>query len=183
VQISEDHCWITLGANPCSPHEGEQGLRERSVEVTTATASKRGLAVEPAAWAGWLYAGGNATVCTPHQAAAALVASVDPAITRGKKGKDSEGLQLLQRRLLARMLGRHPAALYPAALCVLADLLEVRARRGEEKRGSAGLEQGCGGVGWTSPGLEQGCGGVGWTPPGLEQGCGGLEWTSPGLLE
>ena len=153
------------------------------MEVTTATASKRGLAVEPAAWAGWLYAGGNATVCTPHQAAAALVASVDPAITRGKKGKDSEGLQLLQRRLLARMLGRHPAALYPAALCVLADLLEVRARRGEEKRGSAGLEQGCGGVGWTSPGLEQGCGGVGWTPPGLEQGCGGLEWTSPGLLE
>ena len=38
---------------------------------------------------------------------------------------DSEELQLAQKRLLEVLLRLQPAALYPAALCALADLLEV----------------------------------------------------------
>lgn len=56
------------------------------MEVTTDSAAKRGLPVAPDAWSGWLYTGGNAVLCTPHQALAALVASLNPAVTGGKKG-------------------------------------------------------------------------------------------------
>ncbi len=38
---------------------------------------------------------------------------------------DSEELQLAQKRLLEVLLQRQPGALYPAALCALADLQEV----------------------------------------------------------
>lgn len=38
---------------------------------------------------------------------------------------DSEELQAVQRRLLEVLLREQPAALYPAAMCTLADLLEV----------------------------------------------------------
>jgi hypothetical protein len=116
MQISEDHCWLNLGP---------EGGRERSVEVTTDTPAKRGLPVSPEAWAGWLYTGGRAVLCTPHQALAALVTSVNPAVAGGKKGVDSEELQAVQRRLLEVMAEALPSALYPAALCALADLKEV----------------------------------------------------------
>ena len=121
MQISEDHCWLQLGnAAPRDTH------RDSSVEVTTDTAAKRGLPVDSDAWQGWLYCGGRATLCTPRQAVAALVVSLDPTITKGKKGVDSEHLQEVQGRLLSMVLSEFPAALYPAALCTLADLREVR---------------------------------------------------------
>ena len=44
----------------------ESGCREQTVEVTTDTAAKRGLAVSPEAWQGWLYSNGQATLCS-HQ--------------------------------------------------------------------------------------------------------------------
>lgn len=59
TQVSEDHCWLTLA---------EDGSREASVEVTTDTTAKRGLAADAAAWDGWLYNGGHATVCSPQVA-------------------------------------------------------------------------------------------------------------------
>lgn len=55
-QVSEDHCWINMGAD---------ASREASVEVTTDTAAKRGLAPSEEAWRGWLYNGGHAVLCTP----------------------------------------------------------------------------------------------------------------------
>ena len=76
AQVSEDHCWLQLGA----------GQRETTVEVTTDTAAKRGLPVTPDAWRGWLYTGGHAVLCSPHQALAALVTSINPSVTGGKKG-------------------------------------------------------------------------------------------------
>lgn len=54
-QVSEDHCWLSLDGS---------GTRGAAVEVTTDTAAKRGLAPSEAAWAGWLYSGGHATVCS-----------------------------------------------------------------------------------------------------------------------
>ncbi|KAI7841369.1 hypothetical protein COHA_004987 [Chlorella ohadii] len=115
MQVSEDHCWLQLGA----------GQRETTIEVTTDTAAKRGLPVAPDAWRGWLYTGGHAVLCSPHQALAALVTSINPSVTGGKKGVDSEELQLAQKRMLEALLRRQPGALYPAALCALADLQEV----------------------------------------------------------
>lgn len=44
---------------------GADGGRESSVEVTTDTAAKRGLAPSEEAWKDWLYNGGNAVLCTP----------------------------------------------------------------------------------------------------------------------
>ena len=117
MQISEDHCWLNLGAD---------GGRDTSVEVTTDAPAKRGLPVAPEGWAGWLYTGGRAVLCTPHQALAALVTSVNPAVAGGKKGVDSEELQAVQRRLLEVLAEARPSSLYPAALCALADLKEVR---------------------------------------------------------
>ena len=55
VQVSEDHCWIVLDP---------EGGREASVEVTTDNAPKRGLPAGEAAWQGWLYSGGHATLCS-----------------------------------------------------------------------------------------------------------------------
>ena len=52
-------------------------------------------------------------------------------ISPGKKGRDSELLQAVQWRLLSLIEREWPAALYPAALCALADLLEVSTGRVE----------------------------------------------------
>eukprot|EP00887_Chlorella_sp_A99_P006571 scaffold3.g6571.t1 len=46
-------------------------------------------------------------------------------VVPGKKGRDSELLQAVQWRLLSLLAEEAPGALYPAALCALADLLEV----------------------------------------------------------
>jgi hypothetical protein len=121
MQVSEDHCWVQLGG---------ASVREASVEVTTDTAAKRGLPVAADAWAGWLYSGGHAVLCSPHQALAALVTSINPSISGGRQGRDSGELQEVQRRLLQVLLQQQPTALYPAALCALADLLEVRGQLG-----------------------------------------------------
>lgn len=43
-----------------------KGAREGSVEVTTDTAAKRGLAVSEERWQGWLYTGGHAVLCSPR---------------------------------------------------------------------------------------------------------------------
>ncbi|KAK9861542.1 hypothetical protein WJX84_007248 [Apatococcus fuscideae] len=116
-QVSEDHCWLTLA---------ESGEREASIEITTDAADKRGLPVDAAAWDGWLYSGGHATVCTPQMCAAALVASINPSIVaRQNTGTDSEGVQLLQESLLRLIHTEFPGAMYPAALCALGDLYEI----------------------------------------------------------
>ena len=57
MQVSEDHCWIHLGSD---------GQRKGSVEVTTDTAAKRGLAAGEKEWSGWLYTGGHGVLCSPQ---------------------------------------------------------------------------------------------------------------------
>ena len=59
-------------------------------------------------------------------AVTALVASINPSINpRQNSGTDSEHLQQLQHDLLDLIHQKHPEAMYPAALCALADLVEV----------------------------------------------------------
>ena len=56
-QVSEDHCWLNMSAD---------GQREGSCEITTDNVPKRALAVDAAAWEGWLYSGGHAVICSPQ---------------------------------------------------------------------------------------------------------------------
>ena len=56
-QVSEDHCWLNMSAD---------GRREGTCEITTDNVPKRALAVEAAAWEGWLYSGGHAVLCSPQ---------------------------------------------------------------------------------------------------------------------
>ncbi|KAK9809438.1 hypothetical protein WJX73_007335 [Symbiochloris irregularis] len=117
-QVSEDHCWLSMGP--------DYGAREASIEVTTDQKAKRGQAVSEQAWSSWLYSGGHATLCSPQMALTAVVASLNPAINpRQNTGSDSEEVQQLQRKLLTWIHTNHRAAMYPAATCVLADLLEI----------------------------------------------------------
>lgn len=122
LQISEDHCWLTLDA--ASPD------RLSSVEVTTDTAAKRGQPASEDAWSGWLYTGGHAVTCCRRRAVAALVNSLNPSVTAGKSGRDSEQVQAVQFTLLRLLWGEHQDALYPAAICSLADLEEVKGSSG-----------------------------------------------------
>ncbi|CAL5220033.1 g1979 [Coccomyxa viridis] len=115
LQVSEDHCWISTGP-----------AREDAIEVTTDTAAKRGLAPSAEAWAGWLYNGGHAIMCSPQMAVTALVASLNPAIVaRQNTGTDSAEVQELQKQLLEMIHRDFPQAMYPAAICALADLKEI----------------------------------------------------------
>mmetsp|Transcript_3189 Transcript_3189/g.7903 ORF Transcript_3189/g.7903 Transcript_3189/m.7903 type:complete len:524 (-) Transcript_3189:184-1755(-) len=134
MQVSEDHCWITL-----SP----EGAREDSVEITTDNKARRGAAVEQAAWDGWLYNGGGAVVCaSPASALAALVVSVNPTIGNrpSQSGPDSRELEALQRSLLSALRAASAdsgaGATYPGAVVSLAYLNEcadeVELRAAEE---------------------------------------------------
>ena len=114
------------GAEAAAPPAPAAELsRERSVEVTTDSAPKRGLPASEESFRGWLYTGGRAVLCCRQRALGALVNSLNPSITPGKKGQDSEQLQALQWRLLRLLWCEARGALYPAALCSLGDLEEV----------------------------------------------------------
>ena len=57
---------------------------------------------------------------------AAMIASLNPSIIhRQNTGTDSEELQQLQHDLLLFVHQKYPEAMYPAATCTLADLIEV----------------------------------------------------------
>ena len=61
-----------------------------------------------------------------QMAVTALVASINPSINpRQNSGTDSEEVQQLQHDLLQLIHQNHPEAMYPAALCALADIVEV----------------------------------------------------------
>ncbi|RMZ54933.1 hypothetical protein APUTEX25_000450, partial [Auxenochlorella protothecoides] len=105
VQVSEDHCWLSLDGS---------GRRDAAVELTTSNAALRGLAPGAEAWSGWLYAGGRAHTLTQRQVIASLVVSVDPTVVNGRAKKVSGQLAGLQL-LLLRQLQAAEAAMYPAA--------------------------------------------------------------------
>lgn len=56
------------------------------------------------AWRGWLYTGGAAVLCDPHQALAALVTSLNPSISSGKKGVS---VQRAAHERAVRVAGKH----------------------------------------------------------------------------
>ncbi len=71
-----------------------------------------------------MHAGGDgAVLCNPAQTLAALITSLDPAISAKQ---DCEALQALQYSLLRMLCQQQPDASYPAALCTLGDLEEVQ---------------------------------------------------------
>ncbi|KAI9002462.1 hypothetical protein DFJ74DRAFT_746121 [Hyaloraphidium curvatum] len=109
--VTEDHCFLSLDGT---------AARESSCEVATDSKPKRGLAVAEDAWAGWLYQGGRARVCTPAEAACAAVVSTNPSL--GKNKGVSWELRRLQIRLLRTVREHAPDALYPGAAAVLASL-------------------------------------------------------------
>lgn len=117
MQISEDHCFLNLDSS---------GSREGSVEVTTDSALRRGLAASEESWAGWLYAGGHAVICSPKHIIASLVTSMNPILASGKKATACDRLRSVQLHLLSILREIAPSSLYPAALCALADLKEEK---------------------------------------------------------
>jgi hypothetical protein len=112
-QVSEDHCFLNLE---------QDGRWEGSVEVTQ-DRHKRGQQAEAHAWQGWLYGGGRALLCSPQQVITALINSINPQLS-AKKSLNCERLQSLQFHLLLTVRQSAPDAMYPAALCTLADLTE-----------------------------------------------------------
>ncbi|GMH40486.1 hypothetical protein BSKO_08390 [Bryopsis sp. KO-2023] len=117
MQVSEDHCWLTLDRS---------GGRLGSIEITTDRAEKRGLVVDESAWKGWLYCAGHGTVMDAKKALAAIVTSINPSIVdRPVNGIDSEDMQFLQCKILGWMDEHRQDLTYPNSVCTLADLYEV----------------------------------------------------------
>ena len=111
AQVSEDHCFINLDA--------EAACREETVECTTDTAAKRGLAVSLEAWQGWLYCGGRATLCSPQVRALGCLCTLE--LGRVQHGgrlhpadpcllHPAEWTALLAGLLTLRLAGACPAA-------------------------------------------------------------------------
>ena len=121
-KVSEDHCWLSLDGS---------GSREASCEVTTVSAAQRAQRVEPDAWAGWLYSGGQGAVLTTQQTLAAMLVSVDPTTrpARGKRASSHEHksaqMERVQRELLIRARRTVPTSFYPAAALATAALVQV----------------------------------------------------------
>lgn len=121
-KVSEDHCWLSLDGS---------GSREASCEVTTVSAAQRAQRVEPDAWAGWLYSGGQGAVLTAQQTLAAMLVSVDPSTrpARGKRASSHEHksarLERVQRELLMCARRTAPTSFYPAAKLAIAALVQV----------------------------------------------------------
>ena len=112
MQVAEDHCWISI--------DGKL-QRSSAAEVAAASSALQGEPPPSDAWATWLYCAGEATACTRAQAVAAILTSMDTCIGE-KSANESEHARALQRHLLEAIAARNPAALYPNAVCVLAEL-------------------------------------------------------------
>jgi len=122
IQVSEDHCWLTLS---------DKGWREESVEISTASKAKRASVVEAQAWDGWLYSGGHATVCSSGSSIlSALLVSMNTVIGNRStnSAEESTELEAIQRLLLRVVVESCPTAFgsrYPMASPTLARLMEA----------------------------------------------------------
>eukprot|EP00892_Ulva_mutabilis_P007215 jgi/Ulvmu1/4866/UM020_0152.1 len=112
MSVAEDHCWISVDGSPA---------RSSAAEVAAASAALQAEPPATAAWGTWLYCAGAASVCTPQQVVAAVITSMDTCVGE-RATNESDPARALQRRLLAALAQRAPAALYPNAACVLAEL-------------------------------------------------------------
>ena len=71
--------------------------RNESVEVTTDTAAKRGLAPSEEAWRGWLYNGGHAVSCTP-KVCCLMTCKLLESLPRNKMNSFARHVQRLYRQ-------------------------------------------------------------------------------------
>ena len=119
LALSEDHAWVVFGAE------------QETAEVTwhgKGSEDKRGQPVEEAkVREAWLYVGGRPVVCSRHQEVAALVSSINFAIS---PALDSLEVGSLQQELLWLCHDLGHLASYPMALGNLADLEEISATAG-----------------------------------------------------
>ena len=119
LALSEDHAWVVFGAE------------QETAEVTwhgKGNEDKRGQPVEEAkVREAWLYVGGRPVVCSRQQEVAALVSSINFAIS---PALDSLEVGSLQQELLWLCYDLGHLARYPMALGNLADLEEISATAG-----------------------------------------------------
>ena len=120
LSLSEDHAWVVFGEGGTS-----------TAEVTwhgKGNEDKRGLPVDgERVRDSWLYVGGRPVVCSRHMEVAALVSSINPAMT---PAMDCLEVGVLQQELLWLLYDLGHLESYPMALGNLGDLEEVSASPG-----------------------------------------------------
>lgn len=116
--LSEDHAWVAFG-------------EEQTAEVTwhgKGNEDRRGQPVDgDKVRDSWLYVGGRPVRCTRHMEVAALVSSINPAMS---PSMDCLEVGVLQQELLWLLYDLGHLELYPMALGNLGDLEEVSASPG-----------------------------------------------------
>lgn len=118
--------------------DGQPG-RASAAEVAAANAALQGEPPPPDVWDTWLYCCGDATVCTAQQAVAAILTSMDTCIGE-KSTNESDPARALQRDLLEAVATHSPAALYPNAACVLAELQQDAVLDSAREAGAVGRD-------------------------------------------
>ena len=119
LALSEDHAWVVFGEDSETAEvtwhgKGNEDKRGQSVEEDKARAS-------------WLYVGGRPVVCSRHEEVAALVSSINPAIS---SSMDSLEVGVLQQELLWLCYDLGHLEKYPMALGNLGDLEEISSTPG-----------------------------------------------------
>jgi len=119
LALSEDHAWVVFGEDSQTAEvtwhgKGNEDKRGQSVEEEKARAS-------------WLYVGGRPVICSRHEEVAALVSSINPAIS---SAVDSLEVGALQQELLWLCYDLGHLEKYPMALGNLGDLEEISSTPG-----------------------------------------------------
>ena len=115
LALSEDHAWVVFGPEGTATAEvtwhgkGNEDKRGQSVEIEKAKTA-------------WLYVAGQPVVCDPGMAVAAIVSSINPALTANL---DSVECGVMQQELLWLLYDKGHLKAYPMALGNLADLEEI----------------------------------------------------------
>ncbi|XP_059095385.1 menin-like isoform X2 [Tigriopus californicus] len=120
LALSEDHAWVVFGAEGTETAEvtwhgkGNEDKRGQPVDIHKAKTS-------------WLYLAGQPVVCDRHMEVAALVSSINPAVSANV---DSVECGVLQQELLWLLYDHGHLSKYPMALGNLADLEEIESSLG-----------------------------------------------------
>lgn len=106
LALSEDHAWVVFGAEGTETAEvtwhgkGNEDKRGQPVDIHKAKTS-------------WLYLAGQPVVCDRHMEVAALVSSINPAVSANV---DSVECGVLQQELLWLLYDQGHLSKYPMAL-------------------------------------------------------------------
>ncbi|KAK7104350.1 menin-like [Littorina saxatilis] len=115
LSLSEDHAWVVFGKDSSETAEvtwhGKGNEDKRGQPITEAVRDKA-----------WLYLNGQPVVCTRQMEAAAMVSSINPAISATI---DSVEMGSLQQELLCLLYQKGHLSRYPMAIGNLADLEEI----------------------------------------------------------